>query len=441
MDKDTFFTLRDYLLDIWLGSYIKQKLISNWIVFTPYPIRRALRFGFDNLLFGLPALLIFLFLVLAKLMLRGRKIVFFRIQVRAIGHLAGETEMNLRRIINAGEKNIYIGFATAFTVCNRHLLNMFKRHITILDSIIMAKILGATFLNRTEFIVNNSFTDRTDRNYIDFKKLNKPVINFTPEEEMRGQQLLAEMGIKKSDWFVCFHSRDSAYHGSRYSGGFSHHAYRDSSIDNYLAAAEYIAERGGYAIRMGATVANPLPKLRHSRIVDYATEYRSDFMDIYLPARCKFFLGSTSGLFLISTIFGVPVANANYIPIDQTPYCAHDLFIPKKLWSIEKQRLLTFSEIFDSEIAHYNSFNEFAKAGIRPIENSSEEILGLAAEMYARLSGEVISEEELQVRRKYISLQRPHNCCYFAPPVICVDFLKKNLDLLNLEVTPQIWAG
>jgi putative glycosyltransferase (TIGR04372 family) len=258
------------------------------------------------------------------------------------------------------------------------------------------------------------------------------VVNFTSEEEIQGQQLLAEMGIKQGDWFVCFHARDSAYHGSRYSGGFSHHDFRDASIDNYLAAAHYIAELGGYAIRMGAAVAKPLPKHRHFRIIDYAIDSRNDFMDIYLSARCKFFLGSTSGLYLISTIFGVPTANANYVPIDQTPPCAHDLFIPKKLFSIEKGRFLTFSEIFDSEIATYNSSEQFAKAGIRVVENTSDEILGLASEMYARLSGVRITKEEVKIREKYFSRQRPYNSCYYGPPIICVDFLKRNLGLLNL---------
>src|SRR3989338_10732035 len=427
MIKDKIYITRDKILKLWFNSNLRP-LVLRWNEHVPFQVRRFMRFGLANLFYGLPAVFLYLCLVVAKLVLRGGKIIFFRVQIRAIGHLSAETEMTLRKIKYAKDQNIYIGYASSFTACNRYLLNMFKRHAIIVESIILAKILGATFLKRTEFVISY---DLNDRNYSDFKQLSEQVICFDSEEEKRGKRLLDEMGIKENDWFVCFHSRDSAYHGSRYRGGVLHHGHRDCDIENYLPAAEYIAERGGGAIRMGAAIDKRLPKQRHPRIIDYATEYRSDFMDIYLPAHCKFFLGSTAGLFLIAMIFGVPTANANFIPIDITPFCAHDLFIPKKLWSLKEKRFLTFPEIFNSEIAHYTSLEQYNKAGIRVIENSPEETLGLAAEMYSRLSGVEITKEEEEIRNKYISLYKPHHYCYEGPPNICVDFLRKNLDLLG----------
>jgi putative glycosyltransferase (TIGR04372 family) len=350
------------------------------------------------------------------------------VQLRAIGHLAVETEMNLRLIRSSGDNHINIGYASAFTVSNRYLLDMFKRSEKIVESIILAKILGATFLKRTQFVRTY---DLTDWNYNDFKNLNKRVINFNLNEENYGKSLLREMGIGEDDWFVCLHSRDNAYHASRYRGGFSHHDFRDCDINNYMLAAEYIAKQGGYVLRMGAKIGKPLPSQRHPKIIDYASQYRSEFMDIFLPAHCKFFLGSTAGPFLLATIFGKPTAQANLIPLHASPFCPQDLFIPKKLWSLKEKRFLSFPEIFNSEIVHYKDKKLYDDAGIQVIENTAEEILGLATEMYLRLSDISVNEEESSIRSRYTSLYKPCHPASAGPPNICIDFLRRNIDLLE----------
>ena len=60
---------------------------------------------------------------------------------------------------------------------------------------------------------------------------------------------------------------------------------------------------------MGYIVEHEVGNVNHG-IIDYATRYQSDFGDIYMSARCKFFLGSEGGLITIPWIFNVPVAYA-----------------------------------------------------------------------------------------------------------------------------------
>ena len=91
-----------------------------------------------------------------------------------------------------------------------------------------------------------------------------------------------------SGWFICFHSRDSTYLNNKWDKGDFPHSYRNCSINNFIKSVEYVNQQRGYGIRMGSEVSSPL-KVNNLMIIDYAVNNRSDFGDIYLPAKCKFF--------------------------------------------------------------------------------------------------------------------------------------------------------
>ena len=377
-------------------------------------------------IFSIPAFFVYIGLVFVKVIKRKR-VVFYELTCSQIGHLAANTELFLRRLKYANyydkENNIYIGLCNHFPVSNRQLLNMYKRDNYIIESRIL-KGLFNTWIKKTEFY---HIPPMNSNEYYEFNNYTN-ILNFTEEEKILGKQLLKEMGIGEKDWFVCFHSRDSEYLGSCY------HDYRDSDINNYMLAAEYIAEKGGYALRMGAVVDKPLPKERHPKIIDYATEYRSDFMDIYLAAHCKFFLGNTAGIFLVYTVFNIPVACANIVPLEYPPFRTGDLFIPKKMWSRDKKRFLTYKEILDSGAGLYLESKQYENAGIEVVENSSDEILELAREMNMRLDKNYEStDEDEELQRKYISLFKPNNHCYGTQARIGTYFLRKNIELLDLR--------
>ena len=377
-------------------------------------------------LFSIPAFLVYISLVFVKV-IKGKRVVFYELTCSRIGHLAANTELFLRRLkyTNYYDKknNIYIGLCNHFPVSNRQLLNMYKRDFFIIESRIL-KGLFNTWIKKTKFYHILPFKSNEYYEFNTFKR----ILSFTEEEEILGKQLLKKMGIGENDWFVCFHSRDPSYLGK----GSEYHDYRDSDVNNCLPAAEYIAENGGVAIRMGSAVDKPLPKERHTRIIDYAIDYRSDFMDIYLSAHCKFFLGSTAGLFLVPTIFDVPVACANFIFFEHTPFRSGDLFIPKKMWSRDKKRLLTYKEILDSGASLYLESKQYENAGIEVVENSSDEIIELATEMNMRLDKNYESTDEgEELQRKYISLFKPNHHCYSTPARIGTYFLRKNIKLLN----------
>ena len=62
------------------------------------------------------------------------------------------------------------------------------------------------------------------------------------------------------------------------------------------------------------------PLAPSDRIVDYAlSAEKSPWMDVFLCARGRFFLGGASGLQLVPLTFGVPCAVANAAPMGSRP--------------------------------------------------------------------------------------------------------------------------
>jgi len=366
-----------------------------------------------------------------------KTIKLIEIRSQSIGQQAGNTALFLRRLQlekGSGKENIlYIGIC-ATRVDNTQLLKMFRRKLWIIQNDFLVRICGngAFIIRWLGFYLDLPFYGHE----FDFD-ITEPDLQFTEEEERDGQKLLMMMGIGENSKFVCFHCRDSAFSKTYIQD------YRNSDIGNYLDAAKYITTYNNFAIRMGQTVANPLPDLGNSRIIDYASNFRSDFGDIYVSAKCKFFLGSTAGIIVVPAIFNVPVAAADIIPF-YTPWKTGDLFIPKKIWSVEEKRFLTFREMieFGGDIRDdgirqgldpgtYTS-KKLAEGKFIVYDNTAEEILDLAQEMNERLDGTfIITPEDEELQQRFRSLLRPFDFCYGTPARVGAKFLRENEALLR----------
>lgn len=359
-----------------------------------------------------------------------QKIKFCLMSFHRIGHLAANTELFLRRLRSGYYKLdcLYIGCnAYGTKPANRQLLNMFKRNFAIIENKFFGKTIDSFPIRKSKFYEEMPFNSNE---YYEFNNLPR-ILFFTSEEEEKGRQELEKMGIGPDDWFVCFHARDSTYLNEVGNTDLSYHNYRDCNIENYLPAMEYITRKGGYAIRMGYMVAKTLNTEGNPKIIDYATKFRSDFMDIYLSTHCKFFVGCTAGLHIVSAIFGIPIVGTNFTHLELPPYRKGDLFLPKKIRNIKEDRLLTFREIFDRRIGFWFNGHDFTKAGLEVIENTPEEILGIVKEMNESLDGQFqYTQEDKELQSRYHSLIRPHHRCYKTPAKIGTFFLRENKYLL-----------
>lgn len=228
---------------------------------------------------------------------------------------------------------------------------------------------------------------------------------FTEEENLQGQIFLEEVGFSKDAKFVCLIVRDAAYlsqHPEHSKVDFSYHNYRDTDIEAYADAAMALALKGYCVFRMGKVVQKPL-KISHPRILDYAnSDYRSDFLDIWLAANCFFCISTGTGLDEIPRAFRRPAVYVNYIPFQLMVTYDHCISVPKHLVWQDKKRRLTLTE----HLMHpYYSAEEYVKEKIMIQDLSSEEILRSVMEMESRLTGEwKDTKEDIQMQHRFWKL-------------------------------------
>lgn len=253
-----------------------------------------------------------------------------------------------------------------------------------------------------------------------------PLLKLSDSHRDRGEACLEVLGVPPGAWFVCVHSRE---------GGYSPkdeymHAHRNSDINAYRLAMAAIVERGGWCLRMGDGTMKPLEPM--PGVIDYASSSKkSDWMDIFLCARSRFFLGCASGLGMVSTTFGVPSALANLTPLSGAYPCgAFDLGVPMTL-RMRSGRILPFTEAFGSPVADFRYAELFEANGFTNIANDPEEIRDLVVEMMDRLADSATyTEEDNRLQNSFRQLLRPGHYCFGAASRIGRDFLRQHTDLI-----------
>ena len=209
------------------------------------------------------------------------------------------------------------------------------------------------------------------------------------------------MGIPIGSYFVCLFVRDSAYLAD-IDNSYNYHSYRNTDIQNYALVAYELAERGFYVIRMGSKVNKALI-VDHPKVIDYAWNgMRSDFMDIYLSARCNFAISTGTGICELTRIFRRPLVYVNIVPTMGIQISRKEFFILyKKHVRIKDGKELTQIEIFESGVGDAYTSEDFESKGVKLIDNTPEEIRDVSIEMAECIKGSwkpIEIDENLQKR-------------------------------------------
>jgi len=261
----------------------------------------------------------------------------------------------------------------------------------------------------------------------------EPMLSFTANEEALGEKEIQQLGITFDQPFICFHNRDSAYLNDVFKGyDWTYQSFRDSDIQNYVLAAEKMIERGHYAVRLGA-VTNDKLKSTKPKLIDYANNgMRTDFLDIYLSAKCRFIICSDTGMSFPAEVFKRPLVYVNWTVILRVPtYASTGLIIFKKFFLKNENRYMTYSEIMNLEFGGRDTNEICSKLGLELIENTPEEIRAVTIEMDERLNGTwETSQEDEELQQRFWKLFGPDKIK--SPNLrIGAEFLRQNLDLVN----------
>lgn len=311
-----------------------------------------------------------------------------------LGHLAGNTECYLCER-DAGMHKAFDIWTHRGPICNRQLAKMWKRCLWVDPTkfTLLVSIVNRMFQGWEKHTVMPTQLDRDIHNL--FEKY-PPHLKFTAREERRGQKGLRELGIPEGAKFVCLIVRDGTYLPQ-----LGYHNHRDTEIKDYLAACLALTQRGYYVLRMGAMVKSPM-LIKHTKIIDYATSgKRTDFMDVYLGAKCDFCISTGTGFDAIPYIFRRPVCFVNYVMIEYLfTFSPNSLAIWKH--HVKDGKRMTPAEIFEVDAGQFPGAEQFKEAGISLENNSPAEITALVLEMADLVEGkEMWTIEDVERRKKF----------------------------------------
>ena len=348
----------------------------------------------------------------------------------AIGHTAKNYEMYLCEK-DAGmhpPKTLDLFFNRNSFVCNQQLSKMWKEKIRVSR--------WAYYMYKAVIMVpclkqHHFETVAWDKHGIIHQS--KRHLYFNKEEEERGGRALKKMGIYGED-YICVYARDEAYKQSvDPNRDWSYHDYNNVDIYTYKLAINELASQGYYVLRVGSCVKQKL-NISHPKFIDYATNgERTDFLDIYLPDKCYFFVSNGSGLEEVAVVFRKPILFVNIIPLEHiNAESDRYLAIFKKLWIKKEKRFMKFREIIESGVGGYLHTKNYVNAELEIINNTPEEINDAMIEMRERLRGTwKTTEEDEELQRLFWSSFKTSDKHKIFLTRIGKKFLDQNRELLE----------
>lgn len=203
-----------------------------------------------------------------------------------------------------------------------------------------------------------------------------PLLVLSDQDNEWGRGQLQRLGADPDGWFVGLHVRSGDPRVEK-SG-------RNADIHSYLPAARRIVAEGGVLIRMGNPLMPRLPDMEG--VIDYAhSALRSQRLDVYLFAACRFFIGTNSGPLTVPPTFGVPVLATDWSPIGIYPFLTRSLMLPKRYVHRASGADLWVREQLASSVGW--SENPTVEASVREQNNSAEELVEAVDEMIERTCG------------------------------------------------------
>jgi putative glycosyltransferase (TIGR04372 family) len=382
-------------------------------------------FRFLGLILALPSIIV-LWILKPFFWLRVGKLNHAR-----IGRLALDTDFFLRQrqLGQYSDDPFYCFLCDSRGLANRQLLVMFQRILPLCES----RVLVALYDGILPILKNTPFHQPLildEKDYPDFNKTQSS-IQFTPDEIQKGRELLRQMNVDfENDDYVCIFARDNAF--LEQTQPYNSWDYLDcynADIDTYKEAVKYLNEKGLTVIRVGSIVNKPI-SYSHARFIDYSiSNMRSDFLDIFLVANCKFFLGTDAGLAGVAVVADVPRVSVNYVKFGYQPYGKQCLYIPKKYKFLKTREYVPSKEAIAIKLDPY--LKNLSELNLELEDNSPQDILLVTREMMDRLDGtfNYSLKEERLVEAFNESWAPPDASDQRRPTPIGIEWLKKNKDL------------
>jgi len=366
-----------------------------------------------------------------------------------VGHLACEIEPLLRLNQNGEEDCLYIFISDALPVANTYLYDLLKSYSNIIESPFWFRLYGTRpmllddyFYAEFPYDLNHTLRGKNPleinaqgtKNLIEIYQSTTEVVKVPEEDVAFGWSLLAKLGISKQDKIICLHLRDSNYLSNKFpQRDFSYHDYRDTHIDSYRLAIEYLIEEGYKVIRIGAN-SNQSIALGSANYFDFCherdVEY-GDFLEIFLLSICDFFIATTSGPLSVAAIFETPTIIVNSVPF-LPGFGQNSRFIPKRLLQhgLEVSMLdvcagKTLSASDSKPLIFTFDSKGLSENGYEYMDNSEDDIYDAVKEFSLQIKNRKLNNDLTELQKQYVKLLPENYIFKSSQSVVSHSFLKK----------------
>ena len=272
-------------------------------------------------------------------------------------------------------------------VANLSLLKLFGKNLTMVKA---SRTEIDKFASKFEAIVDDVPTFRmktgaidqwsaTDIANFEWKRSGNPtLLKLDDETAAKGYKILRRWGLTDKDWFVAIHVREGSHRDQA--------RLPNADIKTYLPMISEIVNRGGHVVRMGSPLMTPLPKMKN--VIDYAHAVeRVDWMDVFLWAKAKFFVGTQSGGSEAAMCFDTPTIRSNFSSYGHCFWSDKSFMVPKQYRIANNSLPLNLRDALRSPIPHCEStvHQDFE---FEVIDNSETDLINAANEMFSRLDSQ-----------------------------------------------------
>ena len=237
-----------------------------------------------------------------------------------------------------------------------------------------------------------------------------PTLTFTDSERKQGVELQRSLFPDSGRPFVCIALPEKSYYLSKYIPSEGSESNQDiyscmPSWDSYYRCINTLSVAGLNVIRMGQSVDTKIDQSA-CRIIDYASDSRSEFGDAWLLGNCKFVIaGAGTGIYWPASALNKPALLTDTYGLFNTSYGQLDLKIPQLAWSRSEKKLMPFSWLI-KQGEGWGHKRSLIEGDIEIVKNTSEEITEVVLEMNQRLDGTwVESDEDKDLQSRFSALR------------------------------------
>jgi putative glycosyltransferase (TIGR04372 family) len=203
----------------------------------------------------------------------------------------------------------------------------------------------------------------------------RPLVSLPDRIRERGARVTRRWGMPEDAWFVAMHVREGGHRAQA--------SLPNADPRTYLPVIRRITERGGWVVRMGSPLMTPLPPM--PRVVDYAHAVeRVDWMDVYLWARARFFVGTQSGGSEPPKVFDTPTIRTNHSSFGHAEWSPRSFFVPKRYRLGTAVEPATLAEALASPVPWCES-RVHEGLEVEVIDNDPDDLVAAVDEMFALL--------------------------------------------------------